>query len=106
MITFYSDRIEILSRGTLSPLQTLEGFYKGYSIPINDKLSELFLQLHISEKTGRGIPEIISVYGKESIEVNDNNLTVTIPFNRINESNKVGNKNLTVLSVAFLSLLR
>lgn len=92
MITFYSDRIEILSRGTLSPLQTLEGFYKGHSIPINDKLSELFLQLHISEKTGRGIPKIISVYGKESIEVNDNNLTVTIPFNRINESNKVGNK--------------
>ena len=92
MITFYSDRIEIMSRGTLSPLQTLEGFYKGHSIPINDKLSELFLQLHISEKTGRGIPKIISVYGKESIEVNDNNLTVTIPFNRINESNKVGNK--------------
>ena len=92
MITFYSDRIEILSRGTLSPLQTLEGFYKGHSIPINDKLSELFLQLHISEKTGRGIPKIISVYGKESIEVNDNNLTVTIPFNRVNENNKVGNK--------------
>lgn len=39
-----------MSRGTLSPLQTLEDFYKGHSIPINDKLSELFLQLHISEK--------------------------------------------------------
>lgn len=52
----------------------------------------MFLQLHISEKTGRGIPKIISVYGKESIEVNDNNLTVTIPFNRVNENNKAGNK--------------
>ena len=52
----------------------------------------MFLQLHISEKTVRGIPKIISVYGKESIEVNDNNLTVTIPFNRVNENNKVGNK--------------
>lgn len=42
MITFYSDRIEILPRGTLSPLQTLEGFYKGHSIPINDKLLNYF----------------------------------------------------------------
>ena len=110
MITFYSDRIEILSRGTLSPLQTLEGFYKGHSIPINDKLSELFLQLHISEKTGRGIPKIISVYGKESIEVNDNNLTVTIPFNRINENtkvgNKVGNKNLNNSQIKVLAEIR
>lgn len=114
MITFYSDRIEILSRGTLSPLQTLEGFYKGHSIPINDKLSELFLQLHISEKTGRGIPKIISVYGKESIEVNDNNLNVTIPFNRINENckmgnkvgNKVGNKNLNNSQIKVLAEIR
>ena len=46
MITLYSDRIEILSRGTLPPMQTLDGFFEG----------QLFLQLHISEKTGRGIP--------------------------------------------------
>lgn len=28
MITLYSDRIEILSRGTLPPMQTLDGFLK------------------------------------------------------------------------------
>ena len=112
MITFYSDRIEILSRGTLSPLQTLDGFYKGHSIPINDKLSELFLQLHISEKTGRGIPKIISVYGKEAIQVNDNNLIVTIPFNRVYENshykvgNKVGNKNLNNSQIKVLAEIR
>ena len=60
MITVYYDRIEILSRGTLAPLQTLNGFYEGHSIPVNDKLSEMFLQLHISEETGRGIPTIVS----------------------------------------------
>ena len=53
MITVYNDRIEILSRGELAPLQTLNGFYRGHSIPVNEKLSELFLQLHIREKTGR-----------------------------------------------------
>lgn len=56
MITIYFNRIEILSRCSLAPLQTLNGFYEGHSIPVNDKLSEMFLQLHISEKTGRRSP--------------------------------------------------
>ena len=95
MITVYSDRIEILSRGELAPLQTMDGFYKGHSVPVNEKLSEMFLQLHISEKTGRGIPIITSIYGKESIDISGGVIQVTIPFNRINHvGNKVGNKSL------------
>ena len=93
MITFYSNRIEILSRGSLPPLQTINGFYEGHSVPVNDKLSEMFMHLHISEKTGRGIPTIVNKYGKESIKVSENNIIVTIPFNRINEmGDKVGDK--------------
>ena len=93
MITFYSNRIEILSRGSLPPLQTINGFYEGHSVPVNDKLSEIFMHLHISEKTGRGIPTIVNKYGKESIKVSENNIIVTIPFNRINEmGDKVGDK--------------
>lgn len=49
----------------------------------------MFMHLHISEKTGRGIPTIVNKYGKESIKVSENNIIVTIPFNRINE---VGDK--------------
>ena len=41
MISVFSDRIEILSRGTLAPGQTLEGFFAGESIPVNKKLSEI-----------------------------------------------------------------
>ena len=93
MISVFSDRIEILSRGTLPPTQTLEGFYLGESIPVNDKLSDIFLQLHISEKSGRGIPKIIDTYGKEAIEFRENSIVVKIPFNWINVvGNKVGNK--------------
>ena len=62
MISVFSDRIEILSRGTLPPAQTMEGFFLGESIPVNEKLSEIFLQLHISEKSGRGVPKIIETY--------------------------------------------
>ena len=88
MITFYSNRVEILSRGTLPPLQTIHGFYEGHSIPVNEKLSEIFLRLHISEKTGRGIPTIISKYGKECISLNVDNILISIPFTRIGEEKK------------------
>ena len=84
MFTFYSDRIEIVSNGGLSPKLTINDFYKGTSEPINKRLSEIFLQLHISEKTGRGVPTIVSYYGKNAFEFEENWITVTIPFNRIN----------------------
>ncbi|MBO8413986.1 MAG: hypothetical protein IAC78_00680 [Firmicutes bacterium] len=107
MITLYSDRIEILSRGTLPPMQTLDGFFEGHSVPVNEKLSELFLQLHISEKTGRGIPTIVNKYGKEAIAINENTIVVTIPFNRINDvGNKVGNKLLNKSQIRVLAEIR
>ena len=101
MITVFSDRIEILSRGVLPPEQTVEGFFRGESIPVNRKLSEIFLQLHISEKTGRGVPKIISIYGKDVYEFHENSILVKIPFNLINDmGDKVGDKlNNTQLKV-------
>ena len=84
MISIYSDRIEILSRGTIDPEQTIEGFFAGESIPVNKKLSEIFLQLHISEKTGRGVPTIVKTYGRSAYEFRENSIAVTIPFNRVN----------------------
>ena len=46
MITVYSDRIEILSRGTLPREQTLEGFFSGESIivaQLSRQKSEIFI---------------------------------------------------------------
>lgn len=83
MITVFSDRIEILSRGKMPPGQTLEGFYAGESVPVNQILSDIFLQLHISERTGRGVPKITEVYGKETYEFRENSIVVSIPFTRV-----------------------
>ena len=83
MITVFSDRIEILSRGKMPPGQTMEGFFAGESVPVNQKLSDMFLQLHISERTGRGVPKITEVYGKETYEFRENSIVVSIPFTRI-----------------------
>ena len=94
MITVYNNRVEILSRGTLDSKQTKEGFYMGESIPVNQKLSEIFLQLHISERSGRGVPKIIDTYGKDVFDFRENSIAINIPFSRINKvGNKVGNKN-------------
>ena len=92
MITVYSDRIEILSRGSLDPEQTMEGFFMGESVPVNRKLSEIMLQLHISEKTGRGVPAIVRRYGREAFTFRKNSIVVTIPFERIRAVDRGSNK--------------
>ena len=56
------------------------------------KLSEIFLQLHISEKTGRGVPKITETYGKEAFDFRENAIAVTIPFRWINVMGERANK--------------
>lgn len=80
MITVYSNRIEILSRGYLAPRQTIDGFFAGESVPVNQKLSDIFLQLHISERSGRGVPKITEIYGKDVFDLRENSIAVTLPF--------------------------
>ena len=98
MFTGFQNRIEILSRGYLPPKQTVEGFFAGESVPVNQKLSDIFLQLHISERSGRGVPKITELYGKDCIELRENSIIVTIPFERlkIEENAPVEEKNVPV----------
>ena len=83
--TVFQDRIEILSRGSLPPKQTMDGFFAGESVPVNEKLAKIILQLHISEQTGRGVPAIVEAYGKDAFRFAENNIKVTIPFDMIDE---------------------
>lgn len=76
----------------------MDTFYNGSSIPVNEVLASIFLQLRLSERSGRGVPKIIAAYGKESIKVEKNRILVTIPFKKLEVnnfelvSNKVINK--------------
>ena len=81
MVTFYNDRVEIISFSKLAPRQTIEGFYKGNSIPVNEDLSSIFLATHLSERTGKGMPLLVSTYGKNIFELSDESIKVTIPYN-------------------------
>lgn len=83
-ISIFTNRIEILSHGGLAIDQDESGFYSGSSLPVNEVLASIFLQLRISERSGRGVPKIVSIYGRDSIKIEKNRITVTIPFNKIN----------------------
>ena len=96
-ISIFTDRIEIMSHGGLAIDQDENGFYNGASLPVNDVLASIFLQLRISERSGRGVPKIIGRYGKNAIKIEKNRIIVTIPFERLGVnkfvvSNKVSNK--------------
>ena len=87
MITFFSDRVEILSFGGLPSNQTKDSFFEGQSKPVNKELADIFIQLHISEKTGRGVPTIVAKYGREAFHFGVDSLIVRIPFSYTNAVN-------------------
>lgn len=81
MITFFDDRIEITSFSSLAPNQTIEGFFRGESKPVNEDLSVIFLSTHLSERIGKGVPLIVSRYGREAFEINESSIKVTLSYN-------------------------
>ena len=90
-VTFFRDRIEILSHGGLPHNLSIEEFYRGISKPRNIRLMKIFSDLDIVDHTGHGVPIIIEKYGKEAFEINDNHIIVTIPFDKqVMESINVG----------------
>ena len=72
-----------IHHGALPPKQTVKGFFEGVSVPVNPDLSTIFLQLHISERTGRGIPKIINAYDRGIFEFGENTISVILPYNRL-----------------------
>lgn len=80
MISIFEDRIEILSYGGLPNKQTKMGFLAGKSKPRCNELAEIFLQLRLSERSGRGVTKIYDRYGEDVFDINDDFIKVTIPF--------------------------
>ena len=82
LISFFSDRIEILSHGGLPKGQTRELFFRGISKPRNDMLMRIFLNMNLTEHTGHGIPAILSKYGEDAFDIGDSYILVTIPYDK------------------------
>lgn len=80
-ISFYSNRIEIVYHGGLISGLSEDEFFDGISRPINRSLMRVFIDLGLVEHTVRGVPKIVSVYGKESIKIGNSSIKCIIPFN-------------------------
>lgn len=81
-VSFFKDRIEILSHGGLPHTLSIDEFYRGISKPRNVRLMKIFSDLDIVDHTGHGVPIIIEKYGREAFDISDNHIIVTIPFNQ------------------------
>ena len=81
-VSFFKDRIEILSHGGLPHTLSIDEFYRGISKPRNARLMKIFSDLDIVDHTGHGVPIIIEKYGREAFDISDNHIIVTIPFNQ------------------------
>lgn len=82
LVSFFDDRLEIISHGGLPVGLTKEEFFKGISRPRNEQLADIFKRLGIVEQTGHGIPTIIKKYGEQAFDIKDNYINVVIPFNK------------------------
>lgn len=88
----FEDKLEIDSIGGLPDGQTLDSFFKGKSVPVNESMIRLFMKLEIMEQNGHGIPTILKEYDKNIFEIEDNFVTVTIPFDKTGFQNVHQNK--------------
>ena len=76
----FDDRIEVQSYGRIPFMLSLDEFYSGKSMPVNESLFDIFMLADYSKKSGCGVRTIVDRYGKDSISMGDSIVTVTIPF--------------------------
>ncbi len=79
-IYIFEDRIEIISTGGLPYDFSKEEFFAGVSRPVNIGLQKIMGQLNLIEQTGHGVPKIVKVYGTKAFDIENNHITVSIPF--------------------------
>ena len=81
-IYWFEDRLEIISYGTIPSGMTKDDFLSGKTHPVNEELMKIFLQCHIVEQTGHGVPKVVSKYGIDAYDFGTSTITVTIPFEK------------------------
>ena len=105
-IYIFDNRIEIISTGGLPFDYSIDSFYKGISHPVNPGLQRIMGQLGIVEQTGHGNLTIIANYGKEAFDVEDNYITVTIPFAFVPTMKTVNESGLLPHQIKVLTIIK
>ncbi len=82
-VHIFDDRMEVISYGDKPYWLSMDDFYSGRSMPVNESLMRVFISTKISEHTGHGMPVIVGSCGKDSIMCASAGVTVTIRFSRM-----------------------
>ena len=64
-------------------VQSKEDFLDDVSKPINPKLVDIFMKIHKSESSGKGVNTIKKKYGEDAFVMNSESFTVSLPFNEL-----------------------
>ena len=81
-IYIYEDRLEVESQGGIPYDLTEEEFLSGVSKPVNPDLMAILKSCHIVDRSGHGVPDVTTVYGKSAYKFSKNTIIVTIPFDK------------------------
>lgn len=77
----FDDRVEIISYGLLKDGMTKEEFFNGISKPVNEEFAKIFMQLGYMEQSGKGVPTIVSKYGKDAYRFGSSFIQCILPYN-------------------------
>ena len=80
-VHIFDDRMEVISYGSIPYWLSLEDFFSGKSLPVNDALMRVFVQTGLTEHTGHGVPVITAAYGREAFDLTNGTVSVTLRFN-------------------------
>ena len=81
-VYIYEDRIEIVSDGGLPSALSVDDYFNGVSKPVNKRLLEIFAELDLIDKTGHGVPMIVSKYGKDIFKIGKETIQIFLPINK------------------------
>lgn len=76
----FDDRVEIISYGLLKDGMTKDEFFAGISKPVNEEFAKIFMQLGYMEQSGKGVPTVVSKYGKEVYHFGSSFIQCVFPY--------------------------
>ena len=82
----FDDRVEIISYGLLKDGMTKDEFFNGVSKPVNEEFAKIFMQLNYMEQSGKGVPTVVSKYGKDVYLFGSSFIQCILPYNILDKT--------------------
>ena len=65
---------------------TKDEFFNGVSKPVNEEFAKIFMQLNYMEQSGKGVPTVVSKYGKDVYHFGSSFIQCILPYNILDKT--------------------